>query len=387
MTKIKNRLGNTVVPSGLGRLPSSLSPGTFLTAEQWQNWTLYFSIYCLHGLIPQVQLECWRQFVLACRKLSEFTVSENNLVIADTALVCFCKKVKQLFGSEALTPNIHMHCHLISCIRDFGPMRAFWLFPFERFNGILGNQPTNNRSIEIQLMNRFYKDNVHMQLATEARHWPLSDEFLDLIADTTNSPTSTSSSVTSYGFSADIELGVKYTISCLSSDLLAVLRKLYSILYPEYSEELLDGRISLSSTYKRYTYIIKQGKRVNSSKPGAKDVYVFATPLFPFTTSRHSEFKGCHRPAQIHYFLQHSLVVPNSKEPKSHILAQVTWPMVHPQCFMFGKPVEVWCSDLNEPVVDNTFLPVGAIANRIIYSIDELEATHERVLIIIPLVD
>ena len=91
--------------------------------------------------------------------------------------------------------------------------------------------------------------------------------------------------------------------------------------------------------------------------------------------------------SKLHYFLQHSLVVPNSKEPKSHILAQVTWPMVHPQRFLFGKPVEVWCSDLNEPVVDNTFLPVGAIANRIIYSIDELEATHERVLIIIPLVD
>ena len=69
-----------------------------------------------------------------------------------------------------------------------------------------------------------------MQLATEARRWPLSDEFLDLIADTTDSPTITSSSVTSYGFSADIELGVKYTISCLSSDLLAVLRKLFNLI-------------------------------------------------------------------------------------------------------------------------------------------------------------
>ena len=63
-------------------------------------------------------------------------------------------------------------------------MRAIWLFPFERFNGILRNQPTNNRSIEIQLMRRFHKDNSHVQLVNEAKYWPLSDMFLDLITDT-----------------------------------------------------------------------------------------------------------------------------------------------------------------------------------------------------------
>ena len=84
LDKIRSRLGNTVVPSGLGRLPSSISPETFLTAEQWQNWTLHFSVYCLYGLIPQKQLECWRHFVLGCCKLTEFSVTENNLVVADT---------------------------------------------------------------------------------------------------------------------------------------------------------------------------------------------------------------------------------------------------------------------------------------------------------------
>ena len=39
----------------------------------------------------------------------------------------------------------------------------------------------------------------------------------------------------------------------------------------------------------------------------------------------------------------------------------------------FGKPVEV-CYDVNEPLVDNTFLPVNAIANRAIYSIDEVSS-------------
>ena len=125
------------------------------------------------------------------------------------------------------------------------------------------------------------------------------------------------------------------------------------------------------------THIIKRGKRMNSSQPGARKGYVLATPSFPFTTSRPSEFEGSQRPAQIHHFLQHSLILPNSETPKTHLLAHVTWPMVHPQRFLFGKPVEVWCNDLNEPMIYNSFLPVSAISNRLIYSIDEV--SHECV--------
>ena len=43
-------------------------------------------------------------------------------------------------------------------------MASFWLFSFERFNGLLGDQPTNNCSIEVQLMQRFLNDNAHLQL-------------------------------------------------------------------------------------------------------------------------------------------------------------------------------------------------------------------------------
>ena len=73
---------------------------------------------------------------------------------------------------------MHMHCHLKSVILDFGPVYAFWLFSFERFNGILGNQPSNNRSIEIQLMKRFQHDNIAYVLCPPEE---FSDEFADIM--------------------------------------------------------------------------------------------------------------------------------------------------------------------------------------------------------------
>ena len=51
-----------------------------------------------------------------------------------------------------------MHCHLAEIIKNYCPIYGFWLFLFERYNGILGNQPNNNKSIEPQIMKRFVND-------------------------------------------------------------------------------------------------------------------------------------------------------------------------------------------------------------------------------------
>lgn len=53
----------------IGKLPKQFSSsyGSF-NADQWKNWTLLFSVYALKDVIPDEHLECWRKFVLACRR-------------------------------------------------------------------------------------------------------------------------------------------------------------------------------------------------------------------------------------------------------------------------------------------------------------------------------
>ena len=53
-------------------------------------------------------------------------------------------------------------------------------------------------------MHHLYTDNAHMQLANEAKNWPLSD-----------TSSSSSANATQFAFSADIKLGAKYVISSL----------------------------------------------------------------------------------------------------------------------------------------------------------------------------
>ena len=41
---------------------------------------------------------------------------------------------------------------------DYGPVNNFWLFSFERFNGVLGDFKTNQRAVELQLLRKFLRD-------------------------------------------------------------------------------------------------------------------------------------------------------------------------------------------------------------------------------------
>ena len=371
-----SKLKNTV---DIGRLPSNIDSGSTFTAEQWMNWTLYFSIFCLHGLIPNDHMECWRHFVLACRKLCKKTVTENDVTVGDLLLIQFCRRMKRIFGPRLVTPNMHMHCHLAACIRDYGPLHCFWAFSFERYNGLLGSQPTNNRSVELQLMKRFIKDNIHFECLHHAASMPLADEFQRTIAGHALLYQSLSE-VKAAGTEQDptIVCPSKYTLTVLSDDFLTVLRNLYSIIYPQRPALVADT--FFPSTCKKYKHISINGNKISSLSEGTNC-------KVPYVLTKMPEKDELIRPAQIDYFIHYSLSIPShSPLPLvlSNVLAVCKWPMHHPKQHAYGKPIEVWCRSLFEPSINNTFVPVETICSRVIIAEDMLD--DELVLITIPLV-
>lgn len=377
LEKIQVRLKNTIVPSGLGRIPVSINTGCFLTAEQWKNWTLYFSIYCLGDLLPQNQIECWRKFVLACRRVCKFSITNDDITVADALLLRFCKQATEIYGNDAVTPNMHMHGHLVSCLREFGPFHCYWLFPFERYNGILEGQPTNNRSIELQLMRRFQRDNVHLHLQHEAREWPNAEYFLDALPD----PEYIISSPAS--FDQTIKPGPRSVIDSLSTERLPCLRKLYASMYPLFEQQFTEGQIYLPSTFHRFSSITWHGNCLTSTP--SKKCFVYVTPPFPFTSNEFSEIDGRNRLAEIDYFFLHTISLPDTSEPKQHLFVCARWPMIHPKRHYFGKPVEVWCTSVYEPQPQNRFFLASAISSRVIISSDKLDG--ESVCIAISFVE
>ena len=121
----KGKLDRVKVPATIGRMPKKIrnSYGGF-TADQWKSFTLLFSVYAVWNIyLPKHDLELWRDFVLACTYLSSTDLTEAKAMLAHSHLLNFCKCFAELYGKDKVTPNMHLHTHLLNCVLDYGQLR------------------------------------------------------------------------------------------------------------------------------------------------------------------------------------------------------------------------------------------------------------------------
>lgn len=153
---IQCRVDEIVIPHNIGQIPNKISSKfSSLTADQWRNWTNVYSLYALRGVLPEEHYTCWSIFVEASIILSQHSISMEDVNKADEKLHVFCKTFETIYGKESCTPNMHLRCHIKECILDFGPISSFWVFPFERYNGIMQSFLNNWISPELQMMKKF----------------------------------------------------------------------------------------------------------------------------------------------------------------------------------------------------------------------------------------
>ena len=282
-----------------------------LTADQYKNWVVHYSIICLHGLLPADVLECWRHFVLACRLLCQTELKRDDIIIADALILKFCQRMERMFGKEVITPNMHMSCHLKDCILDYGPLNHFWLFAFERFNGILSHMPNNNESIEVQIMKRFLNEQ-------EVTRISFPSEFEEEFSSAFSFEHSCTGSLEgdagllykSVSDCPNIFLPRSYTRNVFNTAELNELEQYLSTCYP--------SNIQVNSTYKQYTSVVVNGKSLGSYNSKSQSSSIIL-----------AEYHGEVRPGRIRYFAAVSLVSGDKQINK--ILVCLSWFQHHDQ--------------------------------------------------------
>lgn len=168
LEEIQKRVDSFVTPADVGRLPTKImSNFAGFTAEQWRNWTVLFSLYALKGILPHRDFSCWQLFVKACHFICRREITLQEIAKADELMMEFLHSFEQLYGKQYCNMNLHLHAHLKPCIIDYGPVYSFWLFAFERINGILESFQTNCHDISVQLMRKFLSCRVY-----SVRNWP-----------------------------------------------------------------------------------------------------------------------------------------------------------------------------------------------------------------------
>ena len=103
LVTIDERISSLNVPLNVrfSRLhPLITNSASSFTAEQWMVWVNYYSLYCLHELLPVHHFECWRHFVLASRLLSKRQLNSHEASLADALLLQFCRLFQHLYGNN-----------------------------------------------------------------------------------------------------------------------------------------------------------------------------------------------------------------------------------------------------------------------------------------------
>ncbi|KAF8130623.1 hypothetical protein EV363DRAFT_1296693 [Boletus edulis] len=69
--------------------------------------------------------------------LLKYSLTDDNINIADDLLREYCTELIMLYGTSPLKPNHHFATHTASFVQNFGPLHNFWTFLFEQLNKIL----------------------------------------------------------------------------------------------------------------------------------------------------------------------------------------------------------------------------------------------------------
>ena len=234
-------------------------------------------------------------------------LTHAEIELADAFLLQFCHTAECLYGEKMITPNMHLHCHLKQSLLDYGPIHNFWLFSFERHNGILEYFLSDNRSIEIQLMQRFIRE---FELSSSCPNLPINykTDFSSLFDNNiepilqgslqVNPRNVTNWTLAAYTENVDITFPKSYFRSTLTPSELTELKQVYAYLY---SSVILE-KDCLNSVCKKYYSVVCNGVRY---KAGA---LVYAINMFntiPHPTDQYSiNLKP--QPVLIKFFIIHS---------------------------------------------------------------------------------
>ena len=363
---IQLRVDSFVCPSEVARVPSKISSSfSGFTAEQWKNWTIYFSPYALKGILQFNHYNCWLLFVKACWLLCRRNITVAELKDGDDVMLEFSKRFVQLYGPTMCTMNMHLHGHIKECIEDFGPVYSFWCFSFEQLNGVLGSYHTNNHHISVQLMRRFLDSKLYAP-----EKWPSEfvEEYLTLLKgfDYNKGPLTQTTLNRDPSINDNLDVGpLPFVSECAFLPLeLNDLQKLVN--------SGVDGSpYQVYLLHRRCNAVMLKSQNHEGHVLGAKNSRHSRSCL---VLCRHVDRDDTGL-ASILFFAECITKNSNNGQQNGLWVAAVSWYMPH-DCFVwFGKPTQVWAT---ATFPGYSFVPVGNIKSRVLYT--QAEVNFGRII-------
>ncbi|XP_071493037.1 uncharacterized protein [Diadema antillarum] len=155
MSIINGRMKAIKPPSVVVRAPRPVSERKYWKASEWYTWLIFYSVPCLKGILPTLYWEHLIILVEASYLLLQKSVSMSDIERSDMLMFHFVCRCQLLYGSSAMTFNVHSLTHLSKCVRLWGPLWTHSCFSFEAANWRIKRQLQGNRGVIMQVVKKF----------------------------------------------------------------------------------------------------------------------------------------------------------------------------------------------------------------------------------------
>ncbi|KAJ3016340.1 hypothetical protein NUW54_g823 [Trametes sanguinea] len=194
ISQLRLDIVRTVLPSWLERPPRNFGSASHgkLKADHWRTVCTVSMVITLVRLWgsetaspkERILLENFVHLVSAVELATKRSLNQERIDNFDDHMHQYLAGLQELFSDwHHLVPNHHLSLHLRDLLELFGPVHAWWAYPFERFNGLLQGLNTNSKtdSMPMTFMKYFYIGaNVRWLMAST--RWPDAPPFHAMVA-------------------------------------------------------------------------------------------------------------------------------------------------------------------------------------------------------------
>lgn len=154
LKEIDNRLAKMKPTDNFSRIPRSIEHHLpHWKASEFQHWLLFYSIPCLHGILPPPFLDNLCYLVDGVYMLLGEILSNQDINNAELNLAKFQISFENLYGVSNCGLNVHnIGCHVAHYARLHGPLWGWSCFAFEDMNGILLRSAHGTGNVSRQLL-------------------------------------------------------------------------------------------------------------------------------------------------------------------------------------------------------------------------------------------
>lgn len=138
------------------RKPKSIQDRKFYKASEYRNLLLYYLPICLEGLLDEKLLKHFKLLSAAVYILLKTSIPVEEINEAHTMLITFANEFEILYGSEAVTMNIHLLRHYKESVLNSGPLWSTSMFGFESNIGVLCKPAKNSPTDELDIISFNY---------------------------------------------------------------------------------------------------------------------------------------------------------------------------------------------------------------------------------------